>query len=170
MYNGSYNVWIKKLDNKIIDEITENDIQNIINEMITKGKKPKTIAIVKAISVHYYWKLAMESIGVRNMVMHDLRSMVAVVALRNGADIYAVSKMLSHKLLSTTQANYLNDGTEQAIEAQDTFSSVVGISDEVIDVDVIKEDEFHQLKKIYPSANDEKIKHIIEFMKKEKKE
>ena len=296
--NGSYNVWIKKLDNKIIDEITEDDIQNIINEMITKGKKPKTIAIVKAvlkpllalydvslnwkriilpkiepkekfsgddeqakliartllnyphpiargvfafllsgrrinetmlmehshinykttkqypygsftlpkqntkthtevtyaltplllqaikiqktttgrifdlkaISVHYHWKLAMESIGVRNMVMHDIRSMVAVVALRNGADIYAVSKMLSHKLLSTTQANYLNDGTEQAIEAQDTFSSVVGISDEVIDVDVIKEDEFHQLKKIYPSANDEKIKYIIEFMKEEKKE
>ena len=56
------------------------------------------------------------------------------------------------------------------MEAQDIFSSVVGISDEVIDVDVIKENEFHQLKKIYPSANDEKIKHIIEFMKKEKKE
>ncbi|MEA2071974.1 MAG: tyrosine-type recombinase/integrase, partial [Campylobacterota bacterium] len=243
MYNGSYRVWIKKLDNKIIDEITEDDVQNLINEMINKGKKPKTISIVKAvlkplldtndvtlnwkkiilpkiepkqkfsgddeeakliaktlleykhpiargvfsfllsgrrinetmlmehshinykkteqypfgyftlpkentktntevtyaltplllnaikiqkstkgkifnlkaISVHYHWKLAMESIGVTNMVMHDLRSMVAVVALRNGADIYAVSKMLSHKLLSTTQANYLNNDTEQAI-------------------------------------------------------
>jgi len=53
----------------------------------------------------------MESIGVSNMVMHDLRSMVAVVSLRNGADIYAVSKMLSHKLLSTTPANYLNNDT-----------------------------------------------------------
>jgi integrase len=292
MYNGSYNVWIKKLDNKIIDEITEDDIQNIINEMISKGKKPKTITIVKAvlkplldtydvmlnwkkiilpkieakekfngddekakliartlleykhpiargvftfllsgrrinetmlmeyshinykkteqypygcftlpkentktntavtyaltplllnaikiqktssgrifdlkaISVHYHWKLAMESIGVSNMVMHDLRSMVAVVALRNGADIYAVSKMLSHKLLSTTQANYLNDNTEQAIEAQDTFTAVISTSAETIDVEII-EDEYETLKKLYPNASDEKIQQIIDIMK-----
>jgi len=292
MYNGSYNVWIKKLDNKIIDEITEDDIQNLINEMISKGKKPKTITIVKAvlkplldtndvtlnwkkiilpkikpkekfsgddekatliartlleykhpiargvfsfllsgrrinetilmehshicykkseqypygsftlpkentktntevtyaltplllnaikiqktmkgkifdlkaISVHYHWKLAMESIGVTNMVMHDLRSMVAVVALRNGADIYAVSKMLSHKLLSTTQSNYLNNDTEQAIEAQETFSAVIGVSDAAIDVEII-EDEYEILKKLYPNASDEQIQQIIEIMK-----
>lgn len=292
MYNGSYNVWIKKLDNKIIDEITEDDIQNLINEMINKGKKPKTITIVKAvlkplldtndvplnwkkiilpkiepkqkfsgddeqakliaktlleykhpiakgvftfllsgrrvnetmlmehshlnykkteqypygyftlpkentktntevtyaltplllnaikiqktttgkifdlkaISVHYHWKLAMESIGVRNMVMHDLRSMVAVVALRNGADIYAVSKMLSHKLLSTTQANYLNNDTKQATEAQDTFTAVISASDEAIDVEII-ENEYETLKKLYPNASDDKIKQVIEIMK-----
>ncbi|WP_373002006.1 tyrosine-type recombinase/integrase [Sulfurimonas sp.] len=292
MYNGSYNVWIKKLDNKIIDEITEDDIQNLINEMIGKGKKPKTITIVKAvlkplldtndvilnwkkiilpkieakekfsgddakakliaktlleykhpiargvftflltgrrinetmlmeyshlnykrteqypygsftlpkentktntevtyaltpllldaikiqkttkgkifdlkaISVHYHWRLAIESIGVTNMVMHDLRSMVAVVALRNGADIYAVSKMLSHKLLSTTQSNYLNNDTEQATEAQDTFSAVISSSDDAIDVEII-EDEYEILKKLYPHASDEKIYKIIEMMK-----
>lgn len=293
MYNGSYNVWIKKLDNKIIDEITEDDIQNIINEMITKGKKPKTITIVKAvlkplldtndvtlnwkkiilpkiepkqkfsgddeeakliaktlleykhpiargvftfllsgrrinetmlmehshlnykkteqypygcftlpkentktntevtyaltplllnaikiqktttgkifdlkaISVHYHWKLAMESIGVSNMVMHDLRSMVAVVALRNGADIYAVSKMLSHKLLSTTQANYLNDDTEQAIEAQNTFTAVIGTSNDAIDVEII-ENEYQTLKKLYPNASKDQIQQVMEIMKK----
>lgn len=291
MYNGSYRVWIKKLDNKIIDKITEDDIQNLINEMITKGKKPKTITIVKAIlkplldtndvtlnwkkiilpkvepkekfsgddekakliaktlleykhpiargvftfllsgrrinetilmehshidykkseqypygsftlprentktstkvtyaltpllinaikiqktiqgkifslkaiSVYYHWKLAMESIGVRNMVMHDLRSMVAVVSLRNGADIYAVSKMLSHKLLSTTQANYLNNDMEQAIEAQETFSTVIGAIDETIDVEIIK-DEYETLKKLYPNASDKKIQQVIEIM------
>ncbi|QOY55717.1 hypothetical protein HUE87_05690 [Candidatus Sulfurimonas marisnigri] len=292
MYNGSYNASIKKLDNKIIDEITEDDIQNLINEMINKGKKPKTITIVKAvlkplldtndvtlnwkkiilpkiepkqkfsgddeqakliaktlleykhpiargvftfllsgrrvnetmlmehshinykkteqypygsfrlpkentktntevtyaltplllnaikiqktttgkifdlkaISVHYHWRLAMESIGVSNMVMHDLRSMVAVVALRNGADIYAVSKMLSHKLLSTTQANYLNDNTEQAIEAQNTFTAVIGTSNDAIDVEII-ETEYETLKKLYPNASDEKLYKIIEMMK-----
>lgn len=291
MYNGSYRVWIKKLDNKIIDEITEDDIQNLINEMITKGKKPKTITIVKAvlkplldtndvtlnwkkiilpkiepkekfsgddekakliaktlleykhpiarsvftfllsgrrinetilmehshidykkseqypygsftlpkentkthtevtyaltpllinaikiqkttqgkifalkaISVHYHWKLAMESIGVTNMVMHDLRSMVAVVALRNGADIYAVSKMLSHKLLSTTQANYLNNDTEQAVEAQETFSAVIGASNDTIDVEIV-EDEYETLKKLYPNASDKKIQQVMEIM------
>lgn len=291
MYTGSYNVWIKKLDNKIIDEITEDDIQNLINEMISKGKKPKTITIVKAvlkplldtndvilnwkkiilpkveakekfngddtkakliaktlleykhpiargvftfllsgrrinetmlmehshinyqktkqypygsftlpkentktntevtyaltpllldainiqkttkgkifdlkaISVHYHWKLAMESIGVSNMVMHDLRSMVAVVALRNGADIYAVSKMLAHKLLSTTQSNYLNNDTGQAIEAQDTFTAVIGASDYAIDVEII-EDEYSTLKKLYRNATDEQINTIIKMM------
>lgn len=292
MYNGSYNASIKKLDNKIIDEITEDDIQNLINEMINKGKKPKTITIIKAvlkplldtndvtlnwkkiilpkiepkqkfsgddeqakliaktlleykhpiargvftfllsgrrvnetmlmehshinykkteqypygsfrlpkentktntevtyaltplllnaikiqktttgkifdlkaISVHYHWRLAMGSIGVSNMVMHDLRSMVAVVALRNGADIYAVSKMLSHKLLSTTQANYLNDNTEQAIEAQNTFTAVIGTSNDAIDVEII-ETEYETLKKLYPNASDEKLYKIIEMMK-----
>ena len=292
MYNGSYNATIKKLDNKIIDEITEDDIQNLINDMINKGKKPKTITIVKAvlkplldtydvmlnwkkiilpkieakekfngddekakliartlleykhpiargvftfllsgrrvnetmlmehshinykkteqypygyfrlpkentktntevtysltplllnaikiqktssgkifdlkaISVHYHWKLAIESIGVTNMVMHDLRSMVAVVALRNGADIYAVSKMLSHKLLSTTQANYLNDNTEQAIDAQNTFTAVIGTSNDAIDVEII-EDEYETLKKLYPNASADKIKQVMEIMK-----
>jgi integrase len=291
MYNGSYNASIKKLDNKIIDEITEDDIQNLINEMINKEKRPKTITIVKAvlkplldsndvtlnwkkiilpkieskqkfsgddeqakliaktlleyrhpiargvftfllsgrrvnetmlmehshinykkteqypygyfrlpkentktntevtyaltplllnaikvqkttsgkifdlkaISVHYHWKLAMESIGVTNMVMHDLRSMVAVVALRNGADIYAVSKMLSHKLLSTTQANYLNNSTEQAIDAQNTFAAVIGTSNDVLDVEIIA-DEYNTLKKLYPNATDEQINVIIKMM------
>ena len=292
MYNGSYRVWIKKLDHKIIDEITEDDIQNLINEMITKGKKPKTITIIKAvlkplldtndvtlnwkkiilpkiepkekfsgddekakliaktlleykhpvargvftfllsgrrinetilmehshidykkteqyphgcftlpkentktntevtyaltplllnaikiqkttkgkifdlkaISVHYHWKLAMQSIGVTNMVMHDLRSMVAVVALRNGADIYAVSKMLSHKLLSTTQSNYLNNDTDQAIEAQDTFTTVIDASDNTIDVEIIV-DEYETLKKLYPNASDKQIQQVIAIMK-----
>ena len=49
MYNDSYKVWIKKLDNKIIDEITEDDIQNIINKMIKKNKKPTTIMIVRIV-------------------------------------------------------------------------------------------------------------------------
>jgi site-specific recombinase XerD len=63
-------------------------------------------------ATNYHFHKAIRSIGVHNMVMHDLRSMVAVVALRNGADIYAVSKMLSHKLLATTEKSYHGDGTE----------------------------------------------------------
>ena len=293
LYNGCYNATLsKKLDNKIIDEIIEDDVQNIVNDMINKGKKPKTIAIVKAllkpllelydvhlnwkkiilpkveakekfsgtddeakliaktlleykhpvakgvfsflltgrrvnetmlmqhkdinytkskeypygsftlpkentktnteviyaltplllnaikiqnttkgkifdlkaISVHYHWKKAMQSIGVHNMVMHDLRSMVAVVSLRNGADIYSVSKMLSHKLLSTTQQAYLGDGVEQATEAQNVFTAVIGVPDEVIDVE-IEDNEFTALKKIYPNATDNQIQQIMEIMK-----
>ena len=63
----------------------------------------------------------MRSIDIHNMVMHDLRSMVGVVSLRNGADIFSVSKMLSHTNLSTTQRSYLTDGSELALGAQTTI-------------------------------------------------
>ncbi|MFA6137169.1 MAG: tyrosine-type recombinase/integrase [Sulfurimonas sp.] len=285
-YDGCYHGILYKLDNKIIEDIAEDDVQNLINEMINKGKKPKTIAILKvvltqvlnlndvhlnwkkiilpkiekqekfsgnddeakliaktlmeykhpvargvftfllsgrrigetmllehkdinyttnkfkllakntktntevdfdltpalinaiktqkttagkffdmqAISIHYHFKKAMLSIGISDMVMHDLRSMVAVVSLRNGADIYSVSKMLAHKKLSTTEANYLGDGVERAKEAQDTFTALIGSVDEVIDVE-LEGSEFTALKNIYPNATDDKIQQIIEMMK-----
>jgi len=141
-------------------ELTPLLLNAIKLQRTTTGK----IFNLKPISIHYHWKKAMRSIGINNMVMHDLRSMVAVVALRNGADIYSVSKMLSHKLLSTTQANYLNNDTKQALEAQNTFTAVIGSQNEIIDVE-IEEDEFTALKKIYPYAPDHKIYQIIKMMK-----
>ncbi|WP_415398294.1 tyrosine-type recombinase/integrase [Sulfurimonas sp. CS5] len=286
IYESCYNTHLIKLRNRIIDELTEDDIQNLINSMITKSKSPSTINVVKMVmkpllelnDVHLNWKKiilpkndkkrtfkgsdedakkitkalleyphpimrgvfafllsgrrigetlqleykhinfrdgtftlpkeitktktsptyvltplllnaiksqkttkgkvfdlkrdaanyhfhkTMTSIGVHGMVMHDLRSMVAVVSLRNGADIYAVSKMLSHKLLATTEKAYLGDGTERAIEAQNTFNALMDKPDEIIDVD-IEEDEFTALKNIYPDATDKKIYTIIEMMK-----
>ena len=285
-YNGCYNATLHQLDKKVIDDITEDDVQNIITGMINDGKKPKTIHIAKIIlkpllelndvhlnwkkitlpkieakekfsgsdeqailitktllnyshpiaravftflltgrrigevmlmehkhinykkntftlpkentktntevtfpltpalinaiksqktttgkifnleniSIHYHFKKAMRSIGIHNMVMHDIRSMVAVVSLRNGADIYSVSKMLAHKQLSTTEANYLGDGVERAVEAQETFTAVIGASDETIDVEIL-EDEYETLKKLYPHASDDKIKRVMEIMK-----
>ena len=115
-------------------------------------------------SIMYHFKKAMRSIGIHNMVMHDIRSMVAVTALRNGADIYSVSKMLSHKNLSTTEGSYLGSGSELAAEAQNTFSALVANSFEVIDVE-IQEDEYTALKKIYPNATDDQIQQVMEIMK-----
>ena len=115
-------------------------------------------------SIMYHFKKAMNSINVHNMVMHDLRSMVAVVSLRNGADIYSVSKMLSHKNLSTTEGHYLGSGSELAAEAQDTFTAVISASNDVIDVELAP-DEFTALKAIYQNATDEKIHEIMEMMK-----
>ena len=285
-YNGCYNAELHKLNNRVIDDIKEDDIQNIINGMINKGKKPKTINIVKvvmkqvlelndiqlnwkkivlpkikkqekfsgtddeakliaktlleyphpvargvftfllsgrrigeviklehkdinyktkkfilrpettktnteyefdlaslladavklqktttglvftmkAISIHYHFKKAMQSIGIHDMVMHNIRSMVAVVALRNGADIYSVSKMLGHKKLATTEANYLGSGTELAFEAQNTVTAVLSSDINVIDTEILS-DEFTALKSIYPNATDDKIQMIIEMMK-----
>ncbi|NOQ30485.1 MAG: tyrosine-type recombinase/integrase [Helicobacteraceae bacterium] len=286
IYESCYHTHLIKLQNKIIDEINEDDIQNLINSMISKGRSASTINVVKMVmkplleinDVHLNWKKiilpkndkkrtfkgsdkeakqiskalleykhpiargifafllsgrrigetlqleykhinfkngtftlpkeitktktsptyvltplllnaiksqkttkgrvfdlkrdaanyhfhkAMTSISVHNMVMHDIRSMVAVVSLRNGADIYSVSKMLSHKLLATTEKAYLGDGTERAIEAQNTFNTLLEKPDEIIDVE-LEDDEFTALKKIYPNAKDEKIFEIIDIMK-----
>jgi len=74
--------------------------------------------------------------------------------------------MLSHKLLATTVKAYLGDGTERAIEAQNTFTSITHANDNIIDIEVEDEDsEFQALKKIYPSSSAEKIQKIIDMMK-----
>ena len=282
-YQGCYSSTLCKFDNKIIDNITEDDIQNLVNDSINKGKKPKTINIIKVtlkqildlndirinwkkiilpkiepqekfngsddearliantllnykhpvargvfafllsgrrigevmllkhedinygtneftlraentktnttvkftltpllinaikmqkttngrifdlkpITIHYHFKKAMLSIGKTDMVMHDLRSMVAVIALRNGADIYSVSKMLSHKKLATTEAHYLSNSVERAKEAQNI---VTDCFNNYIDTEVLP-DEFTALKAIYPTATDNKIQLIIDMMK-----
>lgn len=288
-YKGSYNSFIEgsKLDNTVVDDFTVDDIQNLINKLINKGMKPKTITLLKIViknvldindvqlnwkkivlpkviakekfsgtdneakliaktlleyprpvargvfafllsgrrigetllmehrhinyvegfytlpaentkahtevkyqltpllinaiksqktinglifgfkheSIMYHFKKAMGSINIHNMVMHNLRSMVAVTALRNGANIYSVSKMLSHKNLSTTQGSYLGSGSELAAEAQNTFTAVIDASTDIIDVDVIDND-YTILKKLYPNATDEQINVIIEMMNK----
>ncbi len=116
-------------------------------------------------SAIYHFKKAMRTIGIYDMVMHDLRSMIAVTALRNGANIYDVSKMLSHSSLATTEAKYITGGTEQATNAQSVFSELTAITytEDIEDVEII-EDKFTQLKKIYPNATDEKIQQIMELM------
>ena len=90
-------------------------------------------------------------------VMHDLRSMVGVVSLRNGADIFSVSKMLSHSNLSTTQRSYLTDGSELALGAQSTIEMLINSNENIIDVE-IEDNKFFAIKKLYPNATDEQIK------------
>ena len=106
----------------------------------------------------YHFKKCMRSIDIHNMVMHDLRSMVGVVSLRNGADIFSVSKMLSHTNLSTTQRSYLTDGSELALGAQTTIEMLINSNNEnIIDVE-IEDNKFLAIKKLYPIATDEQIK------------
>ena len=105
----------------------------------------------------YHFKKCMRSIDIHNMVMHDLRSMVGVVSLRNGADIFSVSKMLSHSNLSTTQRSYLTDGSELALGAQSTIEMLINSNENIIDVE-IEDNKFLAIKKLYPNATDEQIK------------
>jgi integrase len=150
---------------KTATEVTYGLTESLIDAIKIQNTTTGKIFDINQERSLYHFKKAMKSIGVQNMVMHDLRSMVAVVALRNGADIYSVSKMLAHKQLSTTEANYLGHGVERAKEAQDAFIALIGETDKVIDVE-IDDSEFTALKNIYPDASDEKIYQIIELVKK----
>ena len=112
----------------------------------------------------YHFKKCMRSIDIHNMVMHDLRSMVGVVSLRNGADIFSVSKMLSHSNLSTTQRSYLTDGSELALGAQSTIEMLISANKEnIIDVE-IEDNNFLSIKNLFPNATDEQIKKAINIL------
>ena len=108
-----------------------------------------------------HFKTAMNNIGIHDMVIHDLRSMVAQTALDNGADIYDVSKMLAHQRVATTEARYVEGGVQQASKAQKVFTNVIS---KINSKDSKIEKEFELLKNIYPKATDEIIYKIIEMM------
>lgn len=111
-----------------------------------------------------HFKTAMSNIGIHDMVVHDLRSMVAQTALDNGASIYDVSKMLAHQKVATTEARYVEGGAKQAIQAQEIFQKSIGlIQDEIIDVEII-DDKFLQIKKLFPSATDDIINYAISVL------
>ena len=146
---------------------TETEVTYQLTPILIKAiKSQKTvdrIFIISDSSVRYFFKKAMESIGIYDMVPHDLRSMVAVVALRHGADIYDVSKMLSHKQLSTTERSYLGNGTERATEAQNIFNKLILAPENIVDAEVLPQ-EFSTLKNLYPKFTDEQIELVMKFV------
>jgi integrase len=112
-----------------------------------------------------HFKSAMSSIGIYDMVVHDIRSMVAQTALDNGADIYDVSKMLAHQKVATTEASYIEGGLNQAKKAQEVFEKAIQIDyKEFIEDAEIIEDKFSVIKNLYPNTNDEIIKYAISIL------
>lgn len=116
-----------------------------------------------------HFKSAMEGIGIYDMVIHDLRSMVAQTALDNGASIYDVSKMLAHQKVATTEARYVEGGAIQAANAQKIFSSLVSKSNsdntEFIEkMEFSAYEEYRVLRKLYPNATDDMIYKVMDLM------
>lgn len=116
-----------------------------------------------------HFKTAMQGIGIYDMVVHDLRSMVAQTALDNGANIYDVSKMLAHQKVATTEARYIEGGAKQAANAQQVFTALVSQSS-VGKINSVEKtvssvnDEYNILKKLYPHASDEMILNVMQIM------
>lgn len=114
------------------------------------------------------FKELVASIGIYDMTLHDIRSMVAQTALDAGANVYDVSAMLAHSTVKTTEKRYVNKTKKQASDALGYFDNSVGlISDEVIDVEVII-DKFKEIKKLYPNASDEQINQAIKILEDKK--
>jgi integrase len=112
-----------------------------------------------------HFKSAMAKLEIYDMVVHDIRSMVAQTALDNGADIYDVSKMLAHQKVSTTEASYIEGGLNQAKKAQDVFEKAIKLPyKETIEDAQIVEDKFSIIKNLFPNANDEIITYAIDIL------
>lgn len=112
-----------------------------------------------------HFKSAMNKIGIYDMVVHDIRSMVAQTALDNGADIYDVSKMLAHQKVATTEASYIEGGLNQAKKAQEVFQKAIQIDyKEFIEDAEIIEDKFSVIKNLFPNVNDEIIEYVISIL------
>ena len=144
-------------------DFTFNLTSELINAIKSQNTSTGRIFKLEHRQMLLHFKAAMSDIGIYDMVIHDLRSMVAQTALDNGASIYDVSKMLAHQKVSTTEARYIECGAKQA---QEVFQkSIELIQDEIIDVEIL-EDNFLQIKKIYPNVDSEKIREAIKFLEK----
>mgnify|MGYP000007533265 FL=1 len=111
-----------------------------------------------------HFKSAMSEIGIYDMVVHDIRSMVAQTALDNGASIYDVSKMLAHQKVATTEHSYVEGGLTQAKKAQEVFEKVLmTYKEDIEDVEII-EDKFNVIKGLYPNVGDEVINYVISIL------
>ena len=61
----------------------------------------------------------MANLGIYDLHLHDLRSLVAQTALDNGANIYDVSALLAHSNIATTEKRYVDKNKDHAQKAID---------------------------------------------------
>lgn len=138
----------------------------LINAVIAQKTRTGRIFRIESRQMLEHFKNAMRSIGVYDMVLHDIRSLVAQTALDNGADIYDVSKMLGHQKVSTTEASYIEGGANQALKAQKVFERTLKLnSNEIIDVEIIVNKHI-AIKKLFPDVSDELIEYCINLLEK----
>jgi site-specific recombinase XerD len=148
--------------NKDFDFPLTQTLIEVIKEQKTKSGR---IFKLEHRMILEHFKSAMNKISIYDMVVHDIRSMVAQTALDNGADIYDVSKMLAHQKVATTEASYIEGGLNQAKKAQEVFQKAIQIDyKEFIEEAEIIEDKFSVIKNLYPNVNDEIIEYVISIL------
>ena len=87
----------RPLNQKAIDLLTSLTPKEG-NPYVFYGKVPgKPLAEVKTA-----WRAILKRAGIKNFRIHDLRHSFASFALKEGVDLYTVSKLLGHKNIATT--------------------------------------------------------------------
>lgn len=136
-----------------------------INSM-GKVKKEGKIFNLHRVTVLEHFKRAMRSIGIHNMVLHDLRSALAQTALNEGTPIEQVSAMLGHTSTKITQKAYVAiNKPEIAIKAQNRLIAISGMDEDIIDAEVLT-DNFTAIKNMYPDADDSVIRYVMDVLEK----
>ncbi len=134
-------------------------------EAIGKREQKGKIFKVSSKWVLAKFKELMATIGIYDLVLHDIRSMVAQTAINNGADIYNVSAMLAHSNVRTTEKSYVDKNKNHADKALDTFQKAIAF--DIEDVEIV-EDKVSIIKNLYPDAGDEVIKYVMDILEKNK--
>ena len=141
--------------------------QPLLEAIKSRGKIKKEGLVFSLTSkwVLVHFKRCMASLGIYDLHLHDLRSLVAQTALDNGANIYDVSALLAHSNIATTEKRYVDKNKDHAQKALDKFTSATALllEDEIIDVEV-EENKFLAIKKLYPNALDEQIKKAMNIL------
>jgi len=140
---------------------------------LTFSLSPKLIAAIgtikpkgKVFKITSKWVLAkfkelMATMGIYDLVLHDVRSMVAQTAINNGADIYNVSAMLAHSNVRTTEKSYVDKNKNHADKALDTFQKATSF--DIFDVEVV-EDKANIIKNMFPNAGDDVIRYVLDVL------
>lgn len=79
------------------------------------------------VSIYNSWNTARESVGLRDVRMHDLRHSFASFLVNAGRSLYEVQKILGHTQVKTTQ-RYAHLAQETLLEATNAVAGILGIS------------------------------------------
>jgi integrase len=142
----------------------------LIEAIKSRGKIKKEGLVFSLTSkwVLVHFKRCMANLGIYDLHLHDLRSLVAQTALDNGANIYDVSALLAHSNIATTEKRYVDKNKDHAQKALEKFVSATALIDEeIIDVE-IEENKFAGLKKLFPNASNEQIQEAIDILEHKK--
>ncbi len=102
------------------------------------------------------WKRAVQSSGVENITMHDLRHTYGTRQVAMGTDIYRLKYLMGHRTLTMTEryAHVNTDMVTRAAEAMDNFYTASSEkSDTILTQSAVKKTNIKRLKTLKKQHN-----------------
>ena len=110
----------RPLNQKAIDLLTSLT-PKAENPYVFEGKVPGK----PLVQINAAWRKILKRAGIKDLRIHDLRHSFASFALKQGVDLYTVSKLLGHKNIATT-TRYAHLELEHLKEATNKVAGVFG--------------------------------------------